>query len=166
MRAVANDWLEFVERCLDEDEFTAREASRRDETYVPTGTHWVWETNRQDLECSLDPLTLEYVGEEHREGTVSLRSREEFPTSSVGPLPQFAMGSAEEVPIMVGAHIVRHDPARILAEVAAKRELLARHTAYYGDGDDSHWPVPVIRLLAEAYRERPGYPGKNPFRSE
>lgn len=163
---MVNEYLEFLERCLDEDESTAREASRRDETYVATGTHWVWEETRTDHECSLDPLTLTYVGEEHDTGTVALRSREEFPTCSVGPLPQFAISSAEEVPVMVGAHIVRHDPARILAEVAVKRELLARHTAYYGDGDDSQWPVPVIRLLAEAYHERPGYPGKNPFRSE
>jgi hypothetical protein len=75
--------------------------------------------------------------------------------------------SAQTWPI--GEHIARHDPSRALADVAAKRRTLARHTgeghqcvkeivgysvqAWYDEDD----PCPDLRDLAAPYAELPGY---------
>lgn len=78
--------------------------------------------------------------------------------------------------------VVRFDPARVLAEVAAKRRILARHRplavanpgAVYADGSnadachgcgDAEWdryPIPVgdcpeLRDMAAVYADGPGY---------
>lgn len=79
-------------------------------------------------------------------------------------------------------HILRHDPARILAEVEAKRRVLARHCAapvppgnewakeypycaahfYEGPGNTVIYPVelkncPELRDLAASYADHPDY---------
>jgi hypothetical protein len=79
-------------------------------------------------------------------------------------------------------HIARHDPARVLAEVEAKRRLLDLHEPYqalYGvakvpqcshcselchsrsglgcDNPDAPYPCPTVRLLALPYAGREGY---------
>jgi len=70
-------------------------------------------------------------------------------------------------------HIARHDPARVLAEVEAKRRILDLHHGDWpydpedGPGDYS-WteqcqgcykpaPCPTVCLLALPYADRPGY---------
>lgn len=68
------------------------------------------------------------------------------------------------------AHIVRHDPARVLREIDAKRQLLDEHpsvngsdlgsdcgTCYRGDGVNARWPCRTLRLLAMPYADRAGY---------
>lgn len=56
-----------------------------------------------------------------------------------------------------GAHIARHDPARVLREVEAKRRIVERHTGCddvsYGDAAT----CPDIRALAAVYAEHPDY---------
>lgn len=77
-------------------------------------------------------------------------------------------------------HIIRHDPARELREVTAKRAILAEHaitdwTAYgdhmctrcHRERDDARededqctwleWPCPTIRAIATAWSDHPGY---------
>jgi hypothetical protein len=55
-------------------------------------------------------------------------------------------------------HIARHDPARVLAQVEAKRRLLDLHDGWHScgiwecDGD-----CPTVRLLALPYAGRDGY---------
>ncbi|MEV4197029.1 DUF6221 family protein [Micromonospora globbae] len=80
-----------------------------------------------------------------------------------------ATGPASHAQSMADAeHIARHDPARVLAEVAAKRRILDEHfEASLGDtgvgaGDcttctNYAWPCPTVRLLALPYADRPGY---------
>ena len=68
----------------------------------------------------------------------------------------------------IAEHIVRHDPARVLREVEAKRETLREHeirdgrcrvcTAHANGG----WrrfraPCPTLRLLALPYADHEGY---------
>lgn len=68
------------------------------------------------------------------------------------------------------AHIAEHDPARVLAEVNAKRRILARYTSavedsaedadgYYDENrfEDARQLVPVLRLLALPYRGHPNF---------
>ncbi|TDD37855.1 hypothetical protein E1287_07300 [Actinomadura sp. KC06] len=75
----------------------------------------------------------------------------------MGDLPNFAIHYAEEVPTTVASHIVRHGPARVLAEVETKRRLIDQHVGYSGGGDDDHWPVQTLRLLALPYASHPDY---------
>jgi hypothetical protein len=73
-------------------------------------------------------------------------------------------------------HIVRHDPARVLREVEAKRRILELHKAVHyrqydppawiclecSSRDDDHYhvtdaPCETVRLLALPYSDHPGY---------
>jgi len=161
---------EFLLARIAEDEWWAREASRRDEAYVETGVHWRWEFNDTDVVATIDPLASEWLGldDEANGFKMSLRSVEEFPTATVGPLPQFAIGYAEEVPTTIAGHIARHDPARVLAECEAKRRIVERHadeTPYCSSGaweDTTHAEMsgvvcPTLALLASVYADHPDY---------
>ncbi|MCX4801770.1 DUF6221 family protein [Streptomyces sp. NBC_01214] len=62
------------------------------------------------------------------------------------------------------AHIARHDPARVLAEVDAKRRLLAIHRRFVDEPGQAclgcaggiEWEAcPVVRLLALPYADHP-----------
>lgn len=78
----------------------------------------------------------------------------------------------------VRAHMVEHDPARVLREVEAKRRLLDEHKpdgwdcstcaapeTYDDDADGNRewsrdsksFPCLTVRLLASVYADRPGY---------
>lgn len=76
-------------------------------------------------------------------------------------------------------HIARHDPARVLREIDAKRKLVKLHgraTLRAGGGaqyydtttvcrsceanlqfPDESWPCTTLRLLAAPYSDRPGF---------
>lgn len=86
-------------------------------------------------------------------------------------------GVADVATEEAAAHIARHDPARVLREVEAKRAILAEHTpetpdygpfkgepqcgscgavssdAYYG----IDWPCGTLRHLAAVYSDHPDY---------
>jgi hypothetical protein len=89
-------------------------------------------------------------------------------------------GEAEQVVEVVGSgmsgggahteqvahHAVRHDPARVLREVEAKRQLLAVHHPYVEEPDQAclgcyggiEWETcPVLRALAAVYADHPDY---------
>lgn len=69
------------------------------------------------------------------------------------------------------AHIARHDPARVLAEIAAKRAVVKEHapadsivmicrtcsrrdlSEWYGE----YFPCPTLRLLAAPYADHPNF---------
>lgn len=65
-------------------------------------------------------------------------------------------------------HMARHDPARVLVEVEAKRRLLRSHYDYQGYCPRCHdwqnkpvereaYPCEVVRLLALPYADHPDY---------
>lgn len=152
----------FLNNRLDEDEWWAREASRNgDEAGTPAGNHWRWEDTEYDQVLTLDPSQYEVLGEESQTFKVSLRSEEQYPSSS-GPLPHFAIGYAEEVTVVVGGHIARHDPARVLLEVEAKRRTVADHAHIPGDGinftsAEQNRAEDLLRNLSSIYRDHPDY---------
>ena len=65
------------------------------------------------------------------------------------------------------AHIARWDPARVIAEIDAKRRLLDEHQIdrnsecetcrERGLERNQVWPCLTVRLLAVVYADRPGY---------
>lgn len=72
-----------------------------------------------------------------------------------------------------GAHIARHDPARVLAECEAKRRIVEEHALVRIDRPDLHpdacaacgchetyptrWPCRTLRYIATAYADHPSY---------
>lgn len=68
-------------------------------------------------------------------------------------------------------HIARHDPARVLADVAAKRAILALHSGVIvcdvcrdispylaaGDSGGAPWPCDTILLLAQPFADHPDF---------
>jgi hypothetical protein len=58
-------------------------------------------------------------------------------------------------------HIARHDPARVLREVAAKRKILAEHAQGWGHPCEAYtgpeFPCPTLRALAGVWSDHPDY---------
>lgn len=112
--------VEFLNARIADDDKTARDAIDPDRP----GSHWQW------VACDTDvPVTSGTMDDAIAHQSVSLRSVEEFPTrSGVGALPAFVIHQVDEFePHAAADHIARWDPARVLAECDAKRELMKMH---------------------------------------
>ena len=153
-----DDLLQFLRARLDEDERVARAATEGPWWYNP-GKQW------------LGPEAFEKY---------DLRQGEEF-VGYGGPHPftgaVCATGPANNMQSMQDAeHIARHDPARVLAEVEAKRRIIEEHkpavpkgrpnrergcltctTAQEWDAAANEANCLTLRLLASPYADRPGY---------
>lgn len=154
-------WIEaaeFVKNQLDQDEWWAREASRDGDNPVPdAGHHWQWVNSETDEVIVPDPAAEEYVDDA---ASVSLRSVERYPTKSEylsDSLPQFAIHTVEEVSATVGGHIIRHDPARTLTDVASDRQLLAIAMHQLRDDGEDQAAGDMVRALATRHAEREGF---------
>lgn len=85
-----------------------------------------------------------------------------------GPLGTMTLvGSGDELEPTIGAHIARHDPARVLREVEAKRELLDEYARVavndspqggyeYATGWANGLGL-VVRYAAAVYADHPDY---------
>ncbi|MBX6358139.1 MAG: hypothetical protein IRZ05_20110 [Micromonosporaceae bacterium] len=146
--------VEWLRARLDADEQVALEASRAHGDQTTTGEHWRWEDPERDEPLELDPALEDFIkgGE-----TIALRSVEEYPTRHVGPLPHFVLPYASEVETVCGMHIARHDPARVLADVDAKRRIIEAALGEQDHGDFGWAWTQVLALLALPYADRPGY---------
>lgn len=143
--------VEFPRARLDEDEAVAHAATSGPWWYNPA-KQW------------LDPDAFERY---------DLAKGEEF-VGYGGPHPftgaVAATGPSSDPQSMADAeHIARHAPARVLAEVDAKRELLMQHsrmeTKWRTDAcatcapqpGRSPWPCATLRLLALPYADHPDH---------
>lgn len=156
--------VEFLEARLAEDEAVALKAGGAEAEWLyraefdrETGGEVVWANSRSEMERrgSLPPLVTydRYVTMDHE-----------------GCLP--AVDEDD------GPHIARHDPARILREVAAKQAVLKAHcrialhagggAKYYETrrvcrsceplhGVDDCWPCPTVLHIAAIYSSHPDY---------
>lgn len=125
-----DDLVAFVRARLDEDEETAKAAARSGNQFTEAGDHdprWQRMTGHNGGEirdmCS-------YAGHEAQE------RRDGRPHGCVVVFDEGAPGPEQ------AAHIARHDPARALREVAAKRELITfapeNAAAIDGEWGDGH----------------------------
>lgn len=167
-----SDVSRFIGARLDEDELWALEASRDSDDFVPTGAHWQWVETEDDHVLTPDPGVSEFL--DVSDGA-SLRSVEEFPTSLVCDLPMFAIHDVDEIRSAVAGHIARWDPARVLAEIAVKREITSahdgehycmpapdgstywNHDAGWAEGENHPQTCPIHRMYAALYRDHPDY---------
>lgn len=176
------DLAAWLRERLDEDEAWARAACQAYAyTSAPTlpegGVHWRWVAGPSWDTVTPDPVT-DYEGlVGFDEGHVNLATVEKWPTDRPGRLmPRTYAAEIVEMDSSAAGHIVRWDPARVLAEVEAKRRILDLHApsadgseceycsnlCHSGSGlwcPDPHAPYPceTVRLLALPYADQPGY---------
>lgn len=149
--------VEFLEARLTEDEAVATAA---------TGLNWRWKPELGDDDDSQDQgpwLVSDKSFELSGGGSYSENVLSTWVTGAWGGL------SVEDSD---AAHMVRHDPARILREVAAKRELLELHydgnpgpgdIHYCGTCHDYYmhqaedWPCETVRVLASTFSDHPDF---------
>jgi hypothetical protein len=97
--------------------------------------------------------------------------------STLHPGQEWDYFIADHVDLADANHMARHDPARVLREVAAKRAILARHRPWWDDyvdgdgieratrecrecrppGTPDNWPCYTIKVLAAVFSDHPGY---------
>jgi uncharacterized protein DUF6221 len=134
---VTDDLVAFLKARLDEDEHAARAAcGTRGHLGADTGEHWRWE-HAHHLDPLVDtPVDIEadtaadneFIGDGRQ---VDLRSIEEYPFRALpGSGPHVALTGTEEVAPGVALHVARHDPARVLRGVEAKRRIVQDYEQY------------------------------------
>jgi hypothetical protein len=150
----------FIEARLAEDELWALAASAtRDGKTQPGGVHWTWATGDNWDPVQPDPLQPYMGGYDGQwSQAVTLRSVEEWDTS-VGPMP-LHIADSEELRTADGAHIVRHDPARVLREVAAKRARIELAEQIGAERGHPFWPYAgeqLLKLEAASWSDHPDF---------
>jgi hypothetical protein len=159
--ADTSDLVGWLRLQLDEDEAWARAASRAYE-YAdegskppPDGVHWRWVAGENWDTVTPDPVATEFVAKPGY--GCNLATVEEWPSTSrlddgtvirVHMMPLTYANDIVEMASAAAGHIIRWDPARVLREVAAKREIVARSALYAYD---------LLKLLALPYSNRPGF---------
>ncbi|MFF5972241.1 DUF6221 family protein [Streptomyces sp. NPDC012769] len=151
------DLVEFLTARLDEDERVARDARPAQED--PSSGTWIAYTH--------DPGPAD-----PQEGPVALVGAVPDDPSSTGGMDWAVCETGQGARAgAISAHIARHDPARVLAEVDAKCRTLARHALSPAEGDPERpwdnvddcqydgdpWPCDDLRDLALPYADHPDY---------
>ena len=121
----------FLRARLDEDEAWALGASSAPRRAATEGEHWHWQDVGTDDDIEPNPAVQgEYMDDDAESYAVALRSVELYPYRSIpGAGPHMVLGHIQEIEPAIAGHIARHDPARVLREVEAKRQIV-----------DEHWP--------------------------
>jgi len=130
---------EFLSARIAEDEAVARDAGGKNWTHWPEAG-WV-----EVIEKEIDPR----VGGYGRVITGFVQPQQGWS----GDI--YALGVDEHY----AEHIVRHAPARVLAECESKRRIVARHRPTGGIGCECSevWPCANLLDLASVYAEHPDY---------
>ena len=176
------DLVQWLTEQIDQDETWARAANRPYEyadegAKAPTdGVHWRWVHGDHWQTATLDPAMDEFVAEPGY--SCWLATVEEWPSRGRS-MPRVYANSIVEMDVSAAGHIVRHDPSRVLRQVAAYRRTLSRHQPR-PDGTPSgrecsvcvdpdgrcdswqeheplDWPCADVRDLASIYSDRPGF---------
>lgn len=141
---------EFLEARIAEDEAVARAAF--DRPFLSRTDDGKWEANTSNTSPSVE-------------------GRAFFSIAASDDEPQAFLTSEQ------ADHIARHDPARVLAECAAKRAIVGEHelvekvylkdycstcadweNSEFGEGPPGiEWPCPTLRAVAAVYASHPDY---------
>lgn len=163
-----NDLIEFLRARYDEIEQLACAAQHPDAPVGGERWHWVYSNSHsprlvdQPVEIDADEV---FLGDSRDEFGVRLESREKPDIGWSGtPLPHFVIPRAEEVPVGVGQHIVRHSPAHVLRDIAAKRAILAQYESL-SDAPPGTPGIDIVRAelgtvllaLSLQFADRPDY---------
>lgn len=133
-----DDLAAFLRARWDEDEQWALAASvpypyADGEPKVPeTGVRWQWVEGPDWEPTRPDPAVQEFVAEPGM--TCNLASVETWPSGG-RLMPRVVATEIIEMDSAAAGHIIRHDPARVLREVEAKRLILAEYESVAEDAD-------------------------------
>lgn len=138
---------EFIEARIDEDERIAQSAIDPERP----GMHWCWEDGERD------PLQPGDEPEELDTQAIAMRTVEEYPTRSVGPLPAFILRQVEAR--LPGGlwHIARHDPARVLRQCAAIRATMSFYASLTSASQQIEFEDHVLAAVAAIWSAHPDY---------
>jgi hypothetical protein len=161
-----DDLITWLRARLDEDEQWARAASQvyaYSEGAVPpeSGVHWTWVNGDWHQPVVPDPVVDEFLG--GREGwSVNLATVERWPSrisahSDPRMMRRAYAGTIEEMDPSAAGHIVRWDPARVLAEIDAKRRVVENQQRHAPGQSGYGAATFAVRCLALPYADRPGY---------
>jgi hypothetical protein len=99
----------------------------------------------------------EWVARADASGIVAV---EGLPVRAGEPIPVVLHPDEDET----AEHIAEHDPARVLREIDAKRQIIEQHERYaaerrrmMGGWDPQSDDSPILAALATVYADRPGY---------
>jgi hypothetical protein len=155
--------LTFLAARLEEDNRIAMAATgQRQGQPAERPEHWRWECTEDDepIDVDLAIASGQEILEHGDHWRCGLRSAEEYP-SSVGPYGHLII-DGEEIRPQDARHIARYDPARVLREVAAGRQLLSGYEeARTSDAETA--PVIAETLLMQiinrcgVYSDHPDY---------
>ena len=136
-----NDLIAFLRARLDEDAAGAIEAGGDADWPAEVKSPGRWTAGASPYGAVSPNQPRWYVNDGHEDGVIG----------RVDP-----QGNDDEG---VARHIARHDPARVLAEVDAKRRILAAAEDDYEDGGTGMWwkGEAVVRLLALPYADHADY---------
>ena len=129
--------VEFLTARIDEDEQVARAAiGELGREAGATEQHWQWTRSADDVEVTEDDIYPRRISPEPTYNTaLNLGSVEHYQRTRWS-LPDLVTTRVEEITVGGATHIARHDPARVLAEVAAKRAVLATYPLPEPQTDD------------------------------
>lgn len=161
--------IEFLNARLDEDAQWALTASAPygyavGNPPVPEGgVHWTWVVGENWEPVTPDPAVDEFlsIGDDW---SCNLATVEQWQSvNGKWMMRRTYAGTIQEMDPSAAGHIARHDPARVLREVAAKRQIIANEQ----DRVIEEGPLPermrdsietdVIALLALPYADHPDY---------
>lgn len=140
-----SDIVAFLLARLAEDEAVALAAT--DPRRPGYTWQWVEDATDEPIKAVADDL----ADPVHEGRAISLRTIEEFPTTSgVGPLPAFVISGVDDALPTGLVHIAHWDPARVLAECAAKRQLIegTEYRMTFDDRDEH-----VLFVMAAVYAD-------------
>lgn len=164
--------VDFLEARLAEDEAWALAASAPYEhavegsTVPPGGVHWTWVNGEDWSPLTADPAVDDKIGGRDLYGCdVNLASVERWPLRRAQPeigqlprtFPRAVAYSMVEVDSAAAGHIVRHDPARVLREVEAKRKAIETHRWHGPDGCAEDQFCPLLTSMAAVWADHPDY---------
>lgn len=134
---MSDDLVSSLLTRIDEIEEAARAASgRHGEAGPPDGERWHWVHGYSDDPRVDQPIDVDTEGAYLADGgEADLRSVEEYPTDTVGPLPHFVLSFGQEVEVGVARHIPMHDPRSILRLCRAHRHMVEHHAATVAERD-------------------------------
>jgi hypothetical protein len=171
MDALMDDLVTWLRKQIDDDERWALAANQPYEyadesaTAPPTGVHWRWVHGPNWEPTTPDPAVNEFVTEPGE--SCNLATVEKWPSTTYGrtrQMPRVYADAIVEMDAAAGGHITRWDPARVLAEVDAKRRIIAEYERYAAERrramngwESSREVSPILAALALPYADRKGY---------
>jgi hypothetical protein len=161
--------VRFMRDRLNECERIAMAASSDRDRKAAEPEHWHWECTEDDQPVDVD-LAIASGDEclQHNAGdhwVIGLRSIEEYPTRSVGPVCHIIM-KVQDVSPQFARHVQTFDPARIMRDVTNKRRIVEDYritaAAARREPDARLYAMrdtlaSCVRALAAEWDQHPGY---------